>query len=59
MKITWNDFHNATQQELRKSYKLGNDKLSNSKLEQQIRRHLDGANAKERREFYQQFYGRK
>ena len=53
-KITWNNLHEATQQEIRKIYKV-NDK----QLEHAVRGHLDGANAKERREFYNQFYGRR
>lgn len=58
-KISWNDFHNATQHEIRKTYKLGYGKQADSKLEQAVRYHLDGASQVERRAFYQQFYGRK
>jgi hypothetical protein len=53
-KITWNDLHSATQQELKKTYKL-NDR----QLENQVRGHLDGANAKERRNLYQAVYGKR
>ncbi len=58
-KVTWNDFHEATQHELRKTYKIGYGKEGDRKLEVAIRDHLDGANAKERREFYDRFYRRK
>lgn len=50
-KVTWNDLHNATQQELKKTYKL-----TDRQLEHQIRSHLDGANATERRREYDQLY---
>ena len=53
-KISWNDLHNATQGELKKTYKLNSRQLENA-----VRRHLDGANASERRKVYQDFYGRK
>lgn len=53
-KISWNDMQSATTKELKKTYKL-NDR----QLEVQVRRHLDGANAKERREAYQNFYSKK
>lgn len=53
-KVTWNDLHDADQHEIRKHYQLGDRQLEN-----QVRSYLDGANAKERREFYQQFYGRR
>lgn len=58
-KVTWNDLHEATQQEIRKTYKIGNGKQADRVLENQVRRHLDGANATERRAFYQQFYARR
>lgn len=58
-KVTWQDLHNATQHELRKTYRIGYGKRADSVLENQVRRHLDGANQKERRDFYNQFYGRK
>jgi hypothetical protein len=53
-KVTWNDLHNASQLELKKTYKL-NDR----QMEKAVRKHLDGANAKDRRQIYQQFYSRK
>jgi hypothetical protein len=56
VKIHYNDFMEATQNELRKTYKIGNGKRADMVLENQIRRHLDGANQKERTNFYSQFY---
>lgn len=53
-KVTWNDLHNATFKELKKTYKLSDKQLENS-----VREHLDGANAKERREFYGMVWGKK
>jgi hypothetical protein len=53
-KVTWSDLHDATQQELRKVYKL-NDK----QLENQVRHYLDGANAAERRKLYETVYGKR
>ncbi len=53
-KVSWNDLHNATQQELRKTYKL-NDR----QLENQIRHHLDGANPAEKRRLYETVYGKR
>jgi len=50
-KVTWNDMHEATHGELRKTYKL-----TDRQLEQQIRRHWDGANAQERNRLYQTVY---
>lgn len=47
-KVTWNDLYNATAQELKNHYRL-NDR----QLENQVRKHMDGADAKERRELYQ------
>lgn len=52
--VTWNDLTNATQNELRSTYKL-NDR----QLENQVRRHLDGANATERRQIYELVYGKR
>jgi hypothetical protein len=54
MKVTWNDLQNATQKELKKTYKLDSRGLENS-----VRKHLDGADQKERRDVYQKFYSRK
>jgi hypothetical protein len=53
-KVTWNDLHNATQQELRKTYKLTDRQLENA-----VRKHLDGANANERREVYETVYAKR
>ena len=53
-KVTWNDMHEATQTELKSTYKL-NDR----QLEQHIRKHLYGSNAVERRAEYQQLYGKR
>jgi hypothetical protein len=46
-KVTWGDLQNATHKELKKVYKLDDRQLEN-----QVRRHLDGATAKERRDMY-------
>ncbi len=46
-KITWQDLHNATFKELKKTYKL-----SDRQLEQQVVRHLDGANSAEKQALY-------
>lgn len=53
-KIAWNDFQNATQQELKKVYKM-NDR----QLERQLRDHLCGADANQRRKAYENFYSRR
>jgi hypothetical protein len=53
-KPTWNDLHEAPQQDLKRIYKL-NDR----QLEQQVRRHWDGANMTERRKLYEKVYGKK
>ena len=53
-KVTWQDLHCATFKELKKTYKL-NDK----QLENQVRRHMDGANPQERRELYKQVWDKK
>ena len=42
-KVTWNDLHNATFKELKKTYKL-----TDRQLENQVRKHMDGANAEQR-----------
>ena len=47
-KVTWNDLKNATPSELKKTYKL-NDR----QLENQVRKHMDGANHAERRGLYE------
>lgn len=53
-KVTWNDLHNATFKELQKTYKL-----SDRQLENQVRKHLDGANPKERRDMYGTVWNKK
>lgn len=53
-KVTWNDLHQATQHEIKKVYKL-----TDRQLEQQVRRHWDGANAQERRKLYETVYGKR
>lgn len=53
-KITWNDLQSATFGELKKTYKI-NDR----QLENQVRRHMDGANHQERRELYKTVWDKK
>jgi hypothetical protein len=53
-KVTWNDIKDGTQQELKKVYKLNARQLEN-----QMRRHMDGANSAERRSLYQTLYGKR
>lgn len=53
-KVTWNDLHSATFGELKAKYKL-NDR----QLENQVRRHMDGANPTERRELYKKVWDKK
>lgn len=53
-KITWSDIHDATFKELKKTYKL-----DDRQLEVQVRRHIDGANANERRELYKTVWDKK
>lgn len=53
-KVTWGDLHSATFGELKKTYKL-NDR----QLENQVRRHMDGANSQERRDLYKQVWDKK
>ena len=50
-KVTWNDLHEATFKEIKKTYKL-NDR----QLEVQVRKHMDGANATERRGLYKEVW---
>jgi hypothetical protein len=50
-KVSWNDLHNATHHELKKTYKL-----TDRQLENQIRHHWDGANVVERRKLYETVY---
>ena len=53
-KVTWNDLHEAHQNELKKTYNL-----TPRQLEQQIRRHWDGANREERVNLYKTVYDKK
>lgn len=53
-KVTWNDLHSATFNELKKTYRL-NDK----QLENQVRQHMDGANSGERRDLYKSVWDKK
>ena len=53
-KLQWNDIKSATQHELKKIYKL-----SDRQLEGQLRNHLDGASSQERRQIYQELYGKR
>ena len=48
---TWGDLMQAPQSELKRVYKLNDRQLENA-----ARRHMDGANHKERRELYQQVF---
>ena len=50
-KITWQDLHNATFADLKKTYKL-----SDRQLEQGVRKHLDGATAQERSSLYEKVW---
>lgn len=53
-KPTWNDLQEAPQADLKRVYKL-NDR----QLEQQVRRHWDGAGMVERRKLYEKVYAKK
>lgn len=53
-KVSWNDLHNLTSSEIKKKYKI-----NDSQLEMGTRRHLDGANTQERRQFYETVYSSK
>lgn len=53
-KVRWNDIKEATQQDLKRVYRLDDRQLEN-----QIRNHLDGANATQRRALYQELYGKR
>jgi hypothetical protein len=53
-KVTWSDLHEATFKELKKTYKLDDRQLEN-----QVRRHMDGANAKERSDLYRTVWDKK
>jgi hypothetical protein len=53
-KVTWQDLHAATFKELKKTYKL-----NDQQLEQSVRKHMDGANAGERRDLYKAVWDKK
>ena len=53
-KVTWNDLHDATPNELKNKYKI-NDR----QLENHVRSHLDGANAKERTDLYKKLWNKR
>lgn len=53
-KVTWNDLHNATQKELKKTYKL-----NDMQLEHQVRKHMDGASMEQRKGLYQTVYAKR
>ena len=53
-KVTWNDLTNATPTELKKTYKLNDIQLENN-----VRRHMDGANPAERRQLYESVWAKK
>ena len=53
-KVTWNDLKDAKPSELKKTYKL-NDR----QLENQVRKHMDGASPAERRGLYETVWANK
>ena len=54
-KVTWNDLHNATFKDLKKTYKL-----TDRQLEGQVRQHMDGIKTVEQRsDFYKKVYEKK
>ncbi|CEG60951.1 hypothetical protein [Legionella micdadei] len=53
-KVTWQDLHNATFKELKKTYKLNDRQLENA-----VRNHMDGANPEERRNLYETVWAKK
>ncbi len=53
-KPTWQDLHNATSAELKKTYKL-----TDRQLEKSVRDHAYGANTDQRRAFYETVYSSK
>ncbi len=53
-KVSWNDLHNATQSELKKTYKL-----SDRQLEVQVRKHMDGASMEQRKDLYKTVYAKR
>lgn len=53
-RIGYNDFMNASQSEIKKTYKI-----SDRRLEKSFRQHLYGATSKEMTKCYEDFYGRR
>jgi hypothetical protein len=53
-KVTWQDLFTGTSKELQKTYKLNDIQLEN-----QVRRHMDGANPAERRQLYETVWAKK
>jgi hypothetical protein len=53
-KVRWTDLFNATQHELKSTYKL-----SDRELEKQVRSHLDGASSEECRSVYEKVYNKR
>jgi len=50
-KVSWNDLHNATAKELMHHYKL-----TERNLQQELNKHLYGANHKDRQQVYKDVY---
>lgn len=53
-RVTWNDLHTATFRELKSTYRLNDRQLENA-----VRKHMDGANAKERSALYKTVWDKK
>lgn len=53
-RVTWQDIHEATFKELKKTYKLNDMQLENA-----VRKHMDGANPAERRDLYKTVWDKK
>ena len=53
-KVSWNDLHNATFKELKKTYKL-----NDQQLEKQVRKHMDGASSEQRSDLYKTVWNKK
>lgn len=50
-KVTWQDLHEATHHDLKKTYKL-----TDRQLENQIRQHWDGSTNQEKTKLYEKVY---
>lgn len=53
-KLSWNDITQGNFRDLQRVYKINDRQLENA-----VRRHMDGANPKERRELYETVWNRK